>query len=115
MSMIWTDVAVGLMGMLGTVLSGLAALIWGRHIKPWLEERRLTEAAAVIVNAIEALYRELDGEEKLAIAFERLFDIGVCKNLDAERVREAVEAAYMQMHIARVAAGMEDDFFDAET
>ena len=105
----WTDVVVALIGVLGTILSGVVTLAWNRYIKPWLAEKRLTDAAGVVVNAIEALYREYNGKEKLELAFERLFDMGVCKNLDTKRVREAIEAAYMQMHIAQVAAWMKEN------
>ena len=98
----WTPLITAII----TALSGLLTFVWQAHIKPWLDSKRLTEAASVVVNGIEVLMRGSAGEAKLEAAIERLREMGF--KLEEEKIRLAIEAAWNQMHIAQVAAGMKE-------
>ena len=98
----WTPVVTGVISVLG----GLLGYVLKVYVMPWLTERRLYGAAVTVVNAVEALMRDYGGAEKLEVALQRLADMGF--KVDGEALRDAVEAAYYQMHIAQVAAGLKE-------
>ena len=98
----WTPVITGLITALGAFLTYVAKA----YVMPWLTERRLAGAAVTIVNAVEVLMKECIGEEKCRAAIDKLIDMGF--KMDYDSLRQAVEAAYNQMHIAQVAAGLKE-------
>ena len=98
----WTPIVTGIISVLG----GLLGYVLKVYVMPWLVERRLYGAAVTVVNAIEVLMKDYIGEEKRRAAIARLGDMGF--KLDYDTLREAIEAAYYQMHIAQVAAGLKE-------
>ena len=98
----WTPIITGIIAVLG----GMAARVVQKYVVPWLVDRRLAGAAVTIVNAVEILMRDSIGEDKCKAAMEKLAAMGF--KADYYTLREAVEAAYNQMHIAQVAAGLKD-------
>jgi hypothetical protein len=62
----WTTIIVLVIGLVFTVLTGIAV----KNVIPWLKERQLYEAAMIAVNAAEAVYGRYHGEEKLAAALK---------------------------------------------
>ena len=59
----WTALVVAVIGVIGTALSALLGRVWVKYVKPWLEQRDLTDAAKIVVEAVEALLAFLDDEE----------------------------------------------------
>lgn len=41
----WTALVVAVIGVIGTALSALLGRVWVKYVKPWLEQRDLTDAA----------------------------------------------------------------------
>ena len=59
----WTALVVAVIGVIGTALSALLGRVWVKYVKPWLEQRDLTDAAKIVVEAVEALLGRYCGEE----------------------------------------------------
>ena len=104
----WTPIIVALIGAVAAWLGKLALA----YIKPWLEERRLLNVAAAVVNAVEVLYRDLNGKDKLQKAIERINELGL--QMDEDLVRGAIEAAWLKMNSEQVVAGIKDKPPDGE-
>ena len=51
----WTALVVAMIGVIGTAASALLGRVWVKYVKPWLEQRDLTDAAKIVVEAVEAL------------------------------------------------------------
>ena len=60
----WTALVVAVIGVIGTALSALLGRVWVKYVKPWLEQRDLTDAAKIVVEAVEALLGRYCGEDK---------------------------------------------------
>ena len=58
----WTALMVAVIGVIGTALSALLGRVWVKYVKPWLEQRDLTDAAKIVVEAVEALLGRYCGE-----------------------------------------------------
>ena len=69
------------------------------------------QAAAVAVNAAESLMGNVAGSKKYDAVFECLRDMGI--KADKNAITTAIEAAYNQMRIAMVAAGLKEKPPDA--
>lgn len=95
----WTTIIVLVIGLVFTILTGVAV----KHVTPWLKERQLYEAAMIAVNAAEAVYGRYHGEEKLAAALKQLADKGF--DVKSEVVIEALNAAWKEMDRAMIDAG----------
>ena len=98
----WTPILTAIIGLIGS----LAAYVWQKHARPWIDEKRLTEAAMVVVNAVEVMMAGSFGTQKLAAAISKLASMGL--RADETAIREAIEAAYNKMYIEQVAAGVRD-------
>lgn len=100
----WTAILVALIGVVSTALSGLLAYVCKKHLRPWLERNNLTRAAEIAVEAAEALLKGCRGEDKLEAALEKMAEYGF--RADHQAVRDAIEAAWLNMNIRQVAAGV---------
>lgn len=101
---------IDLTQILQAVIGLIAALVTYKLI-PWISARttqtqraNLAAAARVAVFAAEQLYGAGGGEDKLAYALTKLRSKGF--DLDADTLREAVEAAVYAMSHADVAGQM---------
>ena len=102
----WTALVVAVIGVIGTALSALLGRVWVKYVKPWLEQRDLTDAAKIVVEAVEALLGRYCGEEKWKLALEKMADRGFYT--DSQQVTDALKAAWKQLDMAMIAAGEKD-------
>lgn len=99
----WTELVVAVIGVVGTVISGLLARVWMTYVKPWLEQHKLTEAANIVVGAVEALLGRYCGPEKWQLALEKMAERGFYT--DSQQVIDALKAAWKKLDLEQVAAG----------
>lgn len=102
----WTDVVVAVIGVIGTAASALLGRVWVKYVRPWLEQRDLTDAAKIVVEAVEALLGRYCGEEKWKLALQKMADRGFYT--DSQQVIDALKAAWKQLDMAMIAAGEKD-------
>lgn len=108
----WTEVVVGLIGVIGTALAIAARAAWANYVRPWLEQKGLSEAAGIVVNAVEALLGRYCGEDKWRLALAKMGERGF--DVDDEAVLDALNAAWKQMDISQIAAGEKDSGLEPE-
>ena len=99
----WTALVVAMIGVIGTAASALLGRVWVKYVKPWLEQRDLTDAAKIIVEAVEAIFGRYCGEQKWQAALEKMVERGF--NIDRDIVLDALKAAWKQLDMAMIAAG----------
>lgn len=102
----WTALVVAVIGVIGTAASALIGRVWVRYVKPWLEQRDLTDASKIVVEAVEALLGRYCGEEKWKLALQKMADRGFYT--DSQQVIDALKAAWKQLDMAMIAAGEKD-------
>lgn len=108
----WTALVVAVIGVIGTALSALLGRVWVRWVRPWLEKRDMTDAAKIVVEAVEALLGRYCGEDKWKLALKKMEDRGF--NIDSEVVMDALRAAWKQLDMAMIAAGEKKAIEEAE-
>lgn len=99
----WTALVVAMIGVIGTAISALLGRVWVKYVRPWLEQRDLTDAAKIVVDAVEALLGRYCGEEKWRLALEKMQDRGF--DVDSEIVMDALRSAWKQLDIDQIASG----------
>ena len=99
----WTALVVAVIGVIGTAASALLGRVWVKYVRPWLEQRDLTDAAKIVVEAVEALLGRYCGEDKWKLALEKMQDRGF--NVDSEIVMDALRSAWKQLDIHQMASG----------
>ena len=102
----WTALVVAVIGVIGTAASALIGRVWVRYVKPWLEQRDLSDAAKHVVEAVEALLGRYCGEDKWKRALEKMAERGFYT--DSQQVIDALKAAWKQLDMAMIAAGEKD-------
>ena len=102
----WTALVVAVIGVIGTAVSALLGRVWVKYVRPWLEQRDLTDAAKIVVQAVEALLGRYCGEDKWKLALEKMAERGFYT--DSQQVIDALKAAWMQLDMAMIAAGEKD-------
>ena len=108
----WTALVVAVIGVIGTAASALLGRVWIRYVKPWLEQRDLTDAAKIVVEAVEALLGRYCGEDKWKLALQKMADRGFYT--DSQQVTDALKAAWKQLDMAMIAAGEKDVYVIGE-
>lgn len=99
----WTALVVAVIGVIGTAVSALLGRVWVKYVRPWLEKRDLTDAAEIVVDAVEALLGRYCGEDKWKLALEKMEARGF--NIDNEEVLDALRAAWQQLDLSMIASG----------
>lgn len=99
----WTALVVAVIGVIGTAASALLGRVWVKYVKPWLEQRDLTDAAKIVVEAVEALLGRYCGEEKWKLALEKMQERGF--NVDSDIVMDALRSAWKRLDIDQMASG----------
>ena len=102
----WTALVVAVIGVIGTAASALLGRVWVKYVRPWLEQRDLTDAAKIVVEAVEALLGRYCGEDKWKLALEKMAERGFYT--DSQQVIDAIKAAWKQLDMAMIAAGEKD-------
>ena len=99
----WTALVVAVIGVIGTALSALIGRVWVKYVRPWLEQRDLTDAAKIVVEAVEALLGRYCGEDKWKLALEKMQERGF--NVDSDIVMDALRSAWKRLDIDQMASG----------
>ena len=99
----WTALVVAVIGVIGTAASALLGRVWVKYVKPWLEQRDLTDAAKIVVEAVEALLGRYCGEDKWKLALEKMQERGF--DIDSDIVMDALRSAWKQLDIAQMESG----------
>ena len=99
----WTALVVAVIGVIGTAASALLGRVWVKYVKPWLEQRDLSDAAKIVVEAVEALLGRYCGEDKWKLALEKMQERGF--NIDSDIVMDALRSAWKQLDIAQMESG----------
>ena len=99
----WTALVVAVIGVIGTALSALLGRVWVKYVRPWLEQRDLTDAAKIVVEAVEALLGRYCGEDKWKLALEKMQERGF--NIDSDIVMDALRSAWKRLDIDQMASG----------
>ena len=99
----WTALVVAVIGVIGTALSALIGRVWVNYVRPWLSQRDLTDAAKIVVEAVEALLGRYCGEDKWKLALEKMQERGF--NIDSDIVMDALRSAWKQLDIAQMESG----------
>ena len=99
----WTALVVAVIGVIGTAASALLGRVWVKYVRPWLEQRDLTDAAKIVVEAVEALLGRYCGEDKWKLALEKMQERGF--NVDSDIVMDALRSAWKRLDIDQMASG----------
>lgn len=83
---------------LAFIISVVFVYVWNTYIKPYLEDKHLSEVANVVVHAAEAMFKSGNGEAKLAYAID-LVEEKYHIAMDDEKILAAVQAAWQAMDI----------------
>ena len=106
----WTEVLVYVIGTLGTLLTAILARVWVAYVRPWLDMRGLTEAAYIVVDAVEQIVGRGFGVTKWNIAIQKMKDRGFDTNSD--KVLDALKAAWIQLDLSQIAAGAKEAVYE---
>ena len=99
----WTALVVAVIGVIGTAASALLGRVWVKYVRPWLEQRDLTDTAKIVVEAVEALLGRYCGEDKWKLALEKMQERGF--NVDSDIVMDALRSAWKRLDIDQMASG----------
>ena len=99
----WTELVVAVIGTAAAVLGACLRQVWVKHVRPWLEQRNLSDAARIVVDAVEALLGRYCGEDKWRMALEKMQARGF--NVDEDQVVDALHAAWYQLNQAMILSG----------
>ncbi len=111
-SEIITKVIVWILGLAGTALSAFIGLCmkkyvipWLRDVAiPWLQQKKLLNAAQTAVDYAEATVGRLNGQIKWELAEDMLKSLGY--DINSKEVIAAAKAAWQQLDISQYAAGI---------
>lgn len=99
----WTALVVAVIGTAAAFLGACLRQKWVKYVRPWLEQRDLSDAAKIVVNAVEALLGRYCGEDKWRMALRKMQERGF--NVDEEQVVDALHAAWYQLNQAMILSG----------
>ena len=99
----WTALVVAVIGTAASVLGACLRQVWVQQVRPWLEQRNLSDAARIVVDAVEALLGRYCGEDKWRMALRKMQERGF--NVDEEQVVDALHAAWYQLNQAMILSG----------
>lgn len=99
----WTALVVAVIGTAAAVLGACLRQVWVQQVRPWLEQRDLSDAAKIVVDAVEALLGRYCGEDKWRMALRKMQERGF--NVDEEQVVDALHAAWYQLNQAMILSG----------
>ena len=99
----WTALVVAVIGTAAAFLGACLRQVWVKYVRPWLEQRDLSDAARIVVDAVEALLGRYCGEDKWRMALEKMQARGF--NVDEDQVVDALHAAWYQLNQAMILSG----------
>ena len=99
----WTALVVAVIGTAAAFLGACLRQVWVQQVRPWLEQRNLSDAARIVVDAVEALLGRYCGEDKWRMALRKMQERGF--NVDEDQVVDALHAAWYQLNQAMILSG----------
>ena len=99
----WTALVVAVIGTAAAFLGACLRQVWVKYVRPWLEQRDLSDAAKIVVGAVEALLGRYCGEEKWELALQKMAERGF--NIDSDAVMDALRAAWKELDLQQIMAG----------
>lgn len=99
----WTALVVAVIGTAAAFLGACLRQVWVKYVRPWLEQRSLSDAARIVVDAVEALLGRYCGEDKWRMALRKMQERGF--NVDEDQVVDALHAAWYQLNQAMILSG----------
>lgn len=99
----WTALVVAVIGTAAAFLGACLRQVWVKHVRPWLEQRDLSDTARIVVDAVEALLGRYCGEDKWRMALRKMQERGF--NVDEDQVVDALHAAWYQLNQAMILSG----------
>ena len=99
----WTALVVAVIGTAAAFLGACLRQAWVKHVRPWLEQRDLSDAAKIVVSAVEALLGRYCGAEKWELALQKMAERGF--NMDSDAVMDALRAAWKELDLQQIMAG----------
>ena len=99
----WTALVVAVIGTAAAFLVACLRQVWVKYVRPWLEQRSLSDAAKIVVDAVEALLGRYCGEDKWRMALRKMQERGF--NVDEDQVVDALHAAWYQLNQAMILSG----------
>lgn len=99
----WTALVVAVIGTAAAFLGACLRQVWVKYVRPWLEQRNLSDAAKIVVDAVEALLGRYCGEDKWRMALRKMQERGF--NVDEDQVVDALHAAWYQLNQAMILSG----------
>ena len=96
----WTALVVAVIGTAAAFLGACLRQVWVKYVRPWLEQRSLSDAAKIVVDAVEALLGRYCGEDKWRMALRKMQERGF--NVDEDQVVDALHAAWYQLNQAMI-------------
>lgn len=99
----WTALVVAVIGTAAAFLGACLRQVWVQQVRPWLEQRDLSDAAKIVVDAVEALLGRYCGEDKWRMALRKMQERGF--NVDEDQVVDALHAAWYQLNQAMILSG----------
>ena len=99
----WTALVVAVIGTAAAFLGACLRQVWVKYVRPWLEQRSLSDAARIVVDAVEALLGRYCGEDKWRMALRKMQERGF--NVDEDQVVDALHAAWYQLNQAMFLSG----------
>lgn len=106
----WTEIIIAFIALGTALISGFGGYLINVYVKPWLAQRNLTEAAEIVVNAVEAILGRHLGEEKWELALKKMEEMGF--DIDEEAVLDALRAAWQKLNTNQIAAGVKDPDYE---
>ena len=96
----WTALVVAVIGTAAAFLGACLRQVWVKYVRPWLEQRSLSDAARIVVDAVEALLGRYCGEDKWRMVLRKMQERGF--NVDEDQVVDALHAAWYQLNQAMI-------------
>lgn len=99
----WTEIVVALIALAAALLGGLMTWVVRKYVQPYLQEKGLYETAEIVVGAVEAILGRHLGEEKWALAIEKMEERGF--DVENAVVLDALRAAWKKLDLSQMLAG----------
>lgn len=102
----WTPIITAIITAFFATFGVAIKNIWDKHIAPWLEDKQLTQAAQIVINAVEAILGRGNGSAKWDLAMAKMKERGF--DVDSDAVRQAMLSAWQELNLWQIGAGAKE-------
>lgn len=88
-----TEIVIALFGLFFNVMLGIIT----SRVVPWIKEKGLDKYAKALVSVAYTMFADGSGADKFNYAFDRLATSKYGKLFDEDRLKEAIQAAYVEL------------------